>query len=155
MKKRSLTALIALSLICLLASPGPTGAQDKPSERKVITPTDQPANSPFSPALLVGDTLYISGQLGMDPETGKLAGETMTAQAERVIKNIEILCKRAGMDLSRVVETTVFITDFNEFAEFNAVYRKLFPTNPPTRATVQVVKLAMSAKIEMSAVAVK
>jgi 2-iminobutanoate/2-iminopropanoate deaminase len=155
MKKRLWFVLFVAALVCFFVLPGSIGAQDKPSARKVITPTDQPATTPFSPAVLVGGTLYVSGQLGTDPETGKLAGETMTDQAERAIKNIEILCKRAGMDLSHVVETTVFITDFNEFAEFNAVYRKLFPTNPPTRATVQVSKLAANAKIEMSAIAVK
>lgn len=79
----------------------------------------------------------------------------MTEQAERIIKNIEVLCKRAGLDLSHVVETTAFITNFAEFGEFNTVFRKYFPTIPPTRATVQVVKLAMDAKIEISAVAVK
>jgi 2-iminobutanoate/2-iminopropanoate deaminase len=155
MRKRLLTALFVFPLVLFFSLPGPAAAQDKPSERKVITPTDQPATTPFSPAILVGGTLYISGQLGTDPDTGKLAGETMTTQAERIIKNIEILCKKAGMDLSHVVETTVFITDFNEFAEFNAVFRTFFPTNPPTRATVQVAKLAADAKIEMSAIAVK
>jgi len=135
--------------------PGPAGAQEKPSARKIITLTDQPANTPFSPAILAGETLYISGQLATNPETGKFEGETMAAQAERIIKNIEILCKKAGMDLSQVVAATVFIMDFNEFAEFNEVFRKFFPSNPPTRATVQVAKLAMNAKIEISAIAVK
>jgi 2-iminobutanoate/2-iminopropanoate deaminase len=155
MKKQILTAVFVFPLILFLSLPGPAAAQDKPSERKVVTPTDQPATTPFSPAILVAGTLYISGQLGTDPETGKLAGETMTTQAERAIKNIEILCGRAGMNLSHVVATTVFITDFKEFGEFNAVFRKYFPTNPPTRATVQVAGLAADAKIEISAIAVK
>jgi len=79
----------------------------------------------------------------------------MAEQAERVIKNIEILCKKAGMDLSHVVSTTVFISDFNEFREFNSVFVRMFPKDPPTRATVQVAKLALAAKIEISAIAMK
>lgn len=155
MNKKILIGVCILSVGVVLAASGIFGAPQSPAEKKVISMTDQPPTSPFSPAILVKDTLFISGQLGMSPETGKLEGPTMTEQAERIIRNIEALCKKAGLDLSHVVETTVFITDFAEFGEFNAVYRKYFPTVPPTRATVQVVKLAMDAKIEISAVAVK
>jgi len=123
--------------------------------KKVISLREGPVTSPFSPALLVGNTLYISGQLAIDPETGKFIDGSMAQQAERIIKNIELLLKKAGMDLSHVVQTTVFITDFNEFGEFNQVYKKMFPQPAPTRATVQVVRLARGAKIEIAAVAVK
>jgi 2-iminobutanoate/2-iminopropanoate deaminase len=105
--------------------------------------------------MLINGTLFISGQLSVNPETWKLEGDTMTEQAERVIKNVEILCKKAGMDLSHVVSTTVYISDFNEFKEFNKVFVKMFPTAPPTRATVQVARLAADAKIEISAIAMK
>lgn len=125
------------------------------SPKKVISLQKGPVTSPFSPALLVGNTLYISGQLAIDPETGKFIGGSMAEQAERIIRNIELLLKKADMDLSHVVQTTVFITDFNEFGEFNQVYQKFFPKPAPTRATVQVVRLARDAKIEISAVAVK
>lgn len=117
--------------------------------------TDGPVSSPFSPAILINDMLYVSGQLSINPETGRFEGETMAEQAERILKNIEILCKKAGMNLSHVVKTTVFITDFSEFREFNEVFVKMFPSSPPTRATVHVAGLAMNAKIEISAVAVK
>ena len=123
--------------------------------KKVISLREGPVRSPFSPALLVGNTLYISGQLAIDPETGQFIDGSMAEQTARIIKNIELLLKKAGMDLSHVVQTTVFITDFNDFSEFNRVYKKMFPQPAPTRATVQVVRLARGAKIEIAAVAVK
>jgi 2-iminobutanoate/2-iminopropanoate deaminase len=79
----------------------------------------------------------------------------MTEEATRVIKNIEILAKKAGMGLSDVVQTSVFISDFEEFAEFNKVFRSFFPNQPPTRATVEVSALARGAKIEIAAIAVE
>ncbi|MEW6363244.1 MAG: Rid family detoxifying hydrolase [Acidobacteriota bacterium] len=124
-------------------------------ERKVFYLGEKPADLPFSPAVLADDTLYVSGLLAVNPETGKFEGGTMTQQAERVLANMEILLKKAGMGLEDVVQATVYITDFAEFAEFNAVFRKVFPQAPPARATVQVARLAMDAKIEISAIAVK
>jgi 2-iminobutanoate/2-iminopropanoate deaminase len=150
-KKSVVAALLAVCVV--LAAPG--FAQDKPQAREYITLTEGPSQTPFSPAILVGSTLYISGMLGTDPATGKMAGETITAQAEQIFRNFETVLMKAKMTLSNVVSTTVFITDFKEFAEFNAAYRKAFPKNPPTRATVQVSALAMGAKVEISAIAVR
>jgi len=151
--KFNFICFIILLLAMFFVSAG--SAEERASARKIIHLTDTPSTSPISPAILVKDTLYISGQLPINPENGQFEGTTMSEQAEREIKNIEILLKRAGMDLSYVVQATVYITDFNEFAEFNTVFKKYFPENPPTRATVQVAKLARDAKIEISAIAVK
>jgi 2-iminobutanoate/2-iminopropanoate deaminase len=139
----------------LLIFPGILDAGETDTAKKVFSMTDRAGGSPFSQAILIKDTLFLAGQLAINPETGRFEGETMAEQAERIIKNLEILCKKAGMDLSNIVETTVFITDFGEFREFNEVFGKWFPTVPPTRATVQVAKLAMGAKIEISAIAMK
>ena len=155
MKRTVLLALLIFSVLFLLNFLSGGEYQERSSSKKIIHMTDKPGNTPFSPAILIDDTLFISGQLSVNYETGKFEGETMAEQAERIIKNIEILCKKAGMDLSHVVETTVFISDFNEFREFNSVFVKMFPTDPPTRATVQVAKLAFDAKIEISAIAIK
>ena len=153
------TKILALFLLTPLAillflSTGSLSQKPEPT-KKVFYLTDEPTDLPFSPAILVNETLYISGQLATDPATGKFQGGTMAEQAEQIIKNMEILLKKAEMDLNHVVKTTVYITDFNEFGEFNAVFRKMFPVDPPTRATVQVAKLARDAKIEISAVAVR
>jgi 2-iminobutanoate/2-iminopropanoate deaminase len=155
MKKRVSIALCVLSILSFLLFSGADAFQENPSSKKVLHLTEKPGNTPFSPAILINNTLFISGQLSINYETGKFEGGTMAEQAERIIKNIEILCKKAGMDLSHVIETTVFISDFNEFREFNNVFVKMFPTTPPTRATVQVAKLAYDAKIEISAIAIK
>jgi 2-iminobutanoate/2-iminopropanoate deaminase len=155
MTKKIMVVLLILPVAMAFLSAEIYGSQANETTKKVIFLADQPSNLPFSPAILIKDTLFISGQLSMNPETGKFEGRTITEQAERIIKNIEILCKKAGMDLSHIVQTTVFITDFAEFAEFNAVFRKMFSTMPPTRATVQVAKLAQDAKIEISAIAMK
>ena len=154
--KRNIVTAISVALLLTLGAAAPAGSQEKPSARKFISLTDGPSQTPFSPAILVGDTLYISGMLGNDPATGKLAGETISAQTERIFQNFEIVLKKAGMGLPNVVSATVFIMDFKEFAEFNAAFRKWFPKDPPTRATVQVSALAMpGARLEISAIAVR
>jgi 2-iminobutanoate/2-iminopropanoate deaminase len=155
MKRTAFTALLIFSVSMLFLFSGTGAFLEKSSSKKIIHIGDKPGNTPFSPAILINGTLFVSGQLARNPETGKFEGETMAEQAERVIKNIEILCKKAGMDLSHVVATTVYISDFNEFREFNSVFVKMFPKDPPTRATVQVAKLALDAKIEISAIAIK
>lgn len=152
MNKKVLSlVLITLCILIFLS----TKSFPQTKTKKIIYMTEKKADLPFSPAILAKDTLYISGQLASNPQTGKFEEGTMEQQTERIIKNIEILLKKAGMNLSNVVQTTVFITNFDEFGEFNNVFRKYFPKDPPTRATVQVVKLARNAKIEMAAVAVK
>jgi 2-iminobutanoate/2-iminopropanoate deaminase len=155
MTKAMFKGVLILSVLFLFAFPANSEFQGKVLSKKIIHLTEKPGKSPFSPAILIDDTLYISGQLARNPETGEFEGETMAEQAELVIRNIEILCKKAGMALSDVVATTVFISDFSEFREFNSVFVKMFPENPPTRATVQVARLAFDAKIEISAIAVK
>jgi len=153
--KRTIVAAVAAVLLFSLCLATPAASQEGPMARKYFSLTDGPSQTPFSTAILVGSTLYISGMLATDPATGKFVDGPITDQADQIIRNIEIVLKKAGMDLTNVVSTSVFITDFKEFGDFNTVFRKWFPKNPPTRATVQVAALAMSAKIEISAVAVR
>jgi 2-iminobutanoate/2-iminopropanoate deaminase len=153
--KRTIIGAVAAVLVLSLLPAIPCYSQEGSTARKYLSLTDGPTQTPFSSAILVGNTLYISGMLGTDPATGKMAGETITAQAERIFQNFGIVLKKAGMDFTNIVSTSVFIADFKDFGEFNTVFRKWFPKNPPTRATVQVAALAMNAKIEISAVAVR
>jgi len=125
------------------------------AEKTVFYLGEKPGKMPFSPAILVNGTLYLSGQLAVNPESGAFENGSMSQQSERIMKNMELLLKKAGFALEDVVSTTVYISDFAEFAEFNAVFSRFFTATPPTRATVQVSKLAREAKIEISAIAVK
>ena len=122
----------------------------------IITSPNAPAAlGPYSHAVLAGDTLFTSGQIGLIPETGVRAGDTIEAQATQVFANLKAVLAAADMTFRNVVKTTVFLTDLNDFAPMNALYAELFPSNPPARSCVQVAKLPAGAKIEMEVVAVK
>ncbi|MCD8147545.1 MAG: RidA family protein [Clostridiales bacterium] len=123
---------------------------------KVISAPNAPAAlGPYSHAILVGDTLFTSGQVPLVPETGKLAGDTIEAQATQVLANLEAVLSAAGMTFANVVKTTVFLTDLADFAAMNAIYATKFPENPPARSCVQVAKLPAGAKMEMELIASK
>ncbi|MCC8074889.1 MAG: RidA family protein [Clostridiales bacterium] len=123
---------------------------------KVISAPNAPAAlGPYSHAILVGDTLFTSGQVPLVPETGKLAGDTIEAQATQVLANLEAVLAAADMTFANVVKTTVFLTDLADFAAMNAIYATKFPENPPARSCVQVAKLPAGAKMEMELIASK
>ncbi|MBQ9165769.1 MAG: hypothetical protein IJX71_02405, partial [Oscillospiraceae bacterium] len=109
----------------------------------------------YSHAVQVGNLLFTSGQVPLVPETGKLAGDSIEAQANQVLNNLENVLKAAGMDFSNVVKTTVFLTDLADFAAVNAIYATRFPSDPPARSCVQVAKLPAGAKMEMELIAAK
>lgn len=122
----------------------------------VITAEHAPAAlGPYSHAILVGDTLFTSGQIGLVPETGKLAGESIEAQANQILANLESVLAAAGMTFANVVKTTVFLTDLADFATVNGIYGTKFTSNPPARSCVQVAKLPAGAKMEMELIAAK
>ncbi len=122
----------------------------------IVTSSNAPAAlGPYSHAVLDGTTLYTSGQIGLIPETGTLAGETIEAQATQVFQNLEAVLASAGMTFQNVVKTTVFLTDLTDFSAMNAIYATKFPQNAPARSCVQVAKLPAGAKIEMELIASK
>lgn len=124
--------------------------------KEIITATGAPAAlGPYSHAVQVGNLLFTSGQVPLVPETGKLAGDSIEAQAIQVLNNLENVLKAAGMDFSNVVKTTVFLTDLADFAAVNAIYATRFPSDPPARSCVQVAKLPAGAKMEMELIAAK
>jgi len=132
---------------------GPQAAQQR---RSVIRPQKAPNTGlPFSPAILSGGTLYISGHLGRDPVTSKLVPGGVERETRQSLMNIREVLKTAGMDLTDVASVTAYITNFEDFAKFNAVYREFFPNNPPARATVQVAALNDGARVELQMIAVK
>lgn len=126
------------------------------SARRVIRPEQAPNTGlPFSPGILVGDTLYIAGHLGRDPVTSALAQGGIEAETRQALANIGDVLKSAGMSFQDVTTVTVYITDFKEFDRFNAVYREFFPKDPPARATVQVAALNAGARVELQMIAAR
>ena len=124
--------------------------------RTVISPENYPYfGFPYSPGILVGDTLYISGHLGRDPMTNELVEGGIEAETRQVMANIQEVLNAADMTLEDVVTVTAFINDINSFPEFNAVYREVFPQDPPARATVQVAALNVGAQVELQMIAVR
>lgn len=123
-------------------------------DRKVVKPAGSSAPSvPISHGIVAGDLVFTSGQIGIDPKTGQLAGPNFEDQAEQVLQNLTAVLQAAGSDPSRVVKTTVFLADMNDYGAMNEVYRRHFKQDPPARSAVQVAKLPANARIEIEAVA--
>lgn len=124
--------------------------------RKIIFTPEAPAPiGPYSQAILAGDTLYVSGQIALDPETGELINENITEETHAVMKNMEAVLRAAGFDFSQVVKCTIFIRDMGQFGAINEAYGQYFKTNPPARETVEVSKLPKNVQVEISCIAVK
>ena len=124
------------------------------TERRVIRTDKAPqSSSPLSQALVAGDLVFTSGQLGTDPKTGQMVAGGTAEQAEQVLLNLEAVLEAAGSDTAHVLKTTVFLADMNDFSAMNEVYRRHFKQDFPARSTVQVARLAANAKIEIEAIA--
>ncbi|GFZ22803.1 RidA family protein [Eubacterium callanderi] len=123
--------------------------------KTVINAAKAPAAvGPYSHANAAGDTIYISGQLGLDPETGVLA-EGVEAQAKTGFENLKTILTEAGVSFENVVKTTVFLTDMNDFAAVNDIYAQYFTGEYPARSCVQVAALPKGASFEIEAIAAK
>ncbi|PAA47887.1 hypothetical protein BOX15_Mlig005196g1 [Macrostomum lignano] len=122
--------------------------------RKIIATTSAPAAvGPYSQAVQLGQTLYMSGQIGLNPATMQMAGPDVESQAEQVLINMAAVLKAAGSDMSKVVKTTVLLADMNDFARVNAIYAKHFSEPFPARACYQAAGLPKQALVEIEAVA--
>lgn len=122
--------------------------------RTVTAPNAPAAVGPYCHAKLAGNTLYTSGQLGLDPVTGLLP-DGVEAQARQALDNLGAVLAAAGMSFADVVKTTVFLADMNDFAAVNAVYATYFPVEAPARSCVQAAALPKGGLFEIEAVAVK
>ena len=127
------------------------------SEKKAVSTKNAPAAiGPYSQAVRVGDLLYTSGQVGLDPATGVLVQGGIEAQTTRVIENLKAVLETAGIDIVNVVKTTVFLKDMDDFAAMNAIYGKYFAPEgvvAPARSTVEVARLPKDALVEIEAIA--
>lgn len=124
--------------------------------KTVISAAGAPAAiGPYSHAIATGNLLFTSGQIALDPITGKLAGDTIEIQTEQVLKNLEAVLAANDMTFANVIKTTVFLTDLSDFAIVNGIYSTRFKDAPPARSCVQVAGLPAGSKIEIELIACK
>ena len=119
----------------------------------VVTDRGPKPVGPYSQAVKANGCVYLAGQVALDPKTGELTGADVAQQTQRVLENLKGILEAAGGNLHRVVKTTVFLKDMNDFAAMNEVYGKYFPTAPPARSTVQVARLPKDALVEIELIA--
>jgi len=125
-------------------------------DRIIISTPDAPSPiGPYNQAILAGDTLYISGQICIDPKSGDLKKKDIQEETHQVMQNLKSILVAAYMGFNHVVKTTIFITDMNKFSEINEIYGKYFDGDFPARETVQVAALPKFVNVEISMIAVK
>jgi 2-iminobutanoate/2-iminopropanoate deaminase len=133
-----------------------TGCSKQSGVREIISTPDAPAAiGPYSQAVRAGNTLYLSGQLGLDPVTGKLAGQDFESQARQAIKNQQAILEASGFSLKDVVQCQVFVTDMNRYPAFNAIYKEYFTGDFPARAVLEVSRIPADGLIEIMMTAVQ
>lgn len=125
-------------------------------EKKIIRTENAPAPiGPYNQAVMYGDTLYVSGQIALDPKTGELVQDDIQTETKMVMENLKAVLAEAGMDFSNVIKSTIFLMDMGQFAQVNEVYGSYFGENPPARETVQVAGLPKAVNVEISVIAGK
>jgi 2-iminobutanoate/2-iminopropanoate deaminase len=146
MKNKLIIAALVTLCICVVAS-----AQTASSNKRKPVKTGSP-NGLFTPAIISGDLVFTSGQIGVD-STGKMS-DAFDGQFEQVFKNLTAVLDAAGSSSEHILKATVFLADMNDYNKLNELYKAKFKGDPPARTTVQVARLPRDAKIEIEAVAV-
>ncbi|MBC7188496.1 MAG: RidA family protein [Calditrichaeota bacterium] len=145
--------LVILALVFVVGC-GPQ--RPAPAGRQVVATAEAPAAiGPYSQGIKVGNMLFTSGQIPIDPATGQLVTGTIEEQTRRVLDNLGAVLKAAGMDFGDVVSATVYMDDIANYPRINAVYAEYFPQDPPARCAMQVARLPKGAAVEIALVAVK
>jgi 2-iminobutanoate/2-iminopropanoate deaminase len=121
--------------------------------RIIATPNAPAAIGPYSQAVVSNGFAFLSGQIPLDPATGKTVDGDIAAQTERVFENLKAVLEACRSSLERVVKTTVYLQDMGEFAKMNEVYARYFPKNPPARATVEAARLPRDVRVEIDCIA--
>jgi 2-iminobutanoate/2-iminopropanoate deaminase len=151
-----IAGLIAVGSAAARADDGGNGDGAENAGKVVIsTPLAPAAIGPYSQAIRVGKTVYLSGQIAIDPTTNQfMTGASIQDQTQRVLENLAAVLTAAGLTLDNVVSATVYLQDLNDFANMNQVYATFFKNSPPARSTIQVAGIPRNAKVEISAIAV-
>ena len=125
-------------------------------EKKIIRTEQAPAPiGPYNQAVQVGNLLFVSGQIALDPKDGTLFQGPVAGETEVVMENLKAILQEAGMDFSNVIKTSIFLMDMGQFATVNEVYARYFTDNYPARETVQVAGLPKGVQVEISVIAAK
>jgi len=123
--------------------------------KKIISTDKAPvAIGPYSQAVQAGNTLFISGQIPLDPDSGKIVDGDISIQTRQVLRNLEAIVRASEASLSDVVKCTVFLADMDDFTAMNEVYGSFFTKNPPARAAVEVSRLPKDVKVEIEAIVI-
>jgi 2-iminobutanoate/2-iminopropanoate deaminase len=129
---------------------------EAPMPKSVLRPPGLPEGKyPFSQLVEANGFVFVAGQVGDDPATGGLASGGIRAEVRQMLENVGARLRSVGLDYGDVVKATVFLVDMDDFAAYNEVYRKYFPVDPPTRATVGVSRLAIGARCEIEVMAAR
>jgi len=123
------------------------------SKDVIATPQTPAAIGPYSQAVRCGNLIFVSGQIPLDPATGRMVEGDISVQTERVLKNLGAILEAAGSGLARALKATVYLRDLEEFGKMNEVYARFFGDRPPARATVQVARLPRDARVEIDVIA--
>jgi 2-iminobutanoate/2-iminopropanoate deaminase len=123
------------------------------SKEAISTARAPAAIGPYAQAIRAGNLLFVSGQIPLDPATGQMVDGDIAVQTERVLNNLAAILEAAGSSLARVLKTTVYLRDLEDFAQMNTVYAKFLGEHPPARATVQVARLPRDAAVEIDLIA--
>ena len=146
--------LLSLALACCVVTAAGQQKSESAKRRAVNLPGSTP-NGLFSAAVVSGDLVFTSGQIGVDPKTGQLAEGGTAGQLEQVFKNLAAALEAAGSSTEHILKATVFLADMADYNTMNELYRKQFKGDPPARTTIQVAALPRNARIEIEAVAVR
>lgn len=119
----------------------------------IATKSAPPAIGPYSQAIASGNLLFVSGQIGLDPEKGKLVDGGIAEQTQQVFRNLTAILTAAGTGFERVVKTTVYLIDIADFRQVNEIYATFFPAPPPARSAIAVRELPLGAEIEIEVIA--
>jgi 2-iminobutanoate/2-iminopropanoate deaminase len=155
MKKQFLSALLfSLFVVSACNQTAPSResspAPSAPVTKEVISSLDAPkAIGPYSQAIKVGNTLWLAGQIALEPTTGGMVTGSIQIETTQVMSNIQAVLSAAGMGLEDVVQVQVFLSDLNDYQAFNELYATYFTENPPARAVVQAARLPRDAKVEI------
>ncbi|CAN5166045.1 RidA family protein [soil metagenome] len=124
-------------------------------ENRIINSNNAPAPiGPYSQAIFANNTLYVSGQIALDPSSGHLKTQNITEETNQIMANLESILMAANMTFSNVVKCTIFVKDLNNFSTINEAYAKFFKHDPPARETVEVSRLPKDVNVEISCIAV-